>query len=144
MRTRGAWAAALIVAAAAGCSAPPPVEPEPGTLVLGTAQVVVDDVDGGTTDAVACSIAGPFTTITTGDATAGVRALVSNADGLSAKWVSINSLAGFTGSFQADLQGDARVTRTGRTYDISGTADGFRADRPSMRTTSTFTVKVAC
>jgi len=33
---------------------------------------------------------------------------------------------------------------TDRTYDISGTADGFNTDNPSFRTSGTFAIKVAC
>jgi ipoprotein LpqH len=33
---------------------------------------------------------------------------------------------------------------TGRTYDISGTADGFDTDRPSFRASGSFAVKVSC
>lgn len=133
----------LAMLALAGCSSPPPVEQQPGTLVLGTAQVTVADADGGTTDAVACTTAGSLITITTGDADSGIHALVSNDPELAAQWVNIRNVAGFSGSFQANLQGDAEVTQTGRTYSITGTADGFRSD-DVLRTSSPFTVKVAC
>ena len=33
---------------------------------------------------------------------------------------------------------------TGRTYDISGTADGFETDNPSFRKPGTFSLKVSC
>src|SRR5882757_4308732 len=128
----------------AGCSSPPPAKPQPGTLVVGTAAVTVNDVDAGSTDAVACTAAGALTTITTGDAQSGVTALVSNKDELTAESVSINNLGGFTGSYNAGLGGEATVTMTGRTYDITGTADGFATDNPSFRTNGTFTIKVAC
>jgi lipoprotein LpqH len=142
MRTLLIVAAAVVVLA--GCSSPPQTAPQPGTLVIGSAQVTVNDADAGTTDAVQCTTAGALTTITTGDDESGVSALVSNADGLVAKTVTIRNLGGFTGSFEADLQGDAKVTRTGRTYDITGSADGFDTDRPSFRSSGTFAVKVAC
>ena len=32
----------------------------------------------------------------------------------------------------------------GRTYDITGTADGFLTDKPSFRTNGTFAIKVSC
>lgn len=128
----------------AGCSSPPPQERQPGTLVIGSAQVTVNDADAGTTTAVQCTIAGPLTTITTGDDESGVSALVSNENGLVAKSVTIRNLGGFTGSYESDLQGEASVTQTGRTFDITGSADGFNAERPSFRAAGTFTVKVAC
>ena len=33
---------------------------------------------------------------------------------------------------------------TGRTYEITGTADGFATDNPSFRTSGTFTIAVSC
>jgi ipoprotein LpqH len=136
--------AAASVGAVAGCSSPPPAKPQPGTMVVGTAAVTVNDADAGSTDAVACTAAGPLTTITTGDAESGVTALVSNEGELTAESVSIRNLGGFTGSYNAGLGGKATVTMTGRTYAITGTADGFATDKPSFRTNGTFAIKVAC
>jgi lipoprotein LpqH len=131
--------------ALAGCSSgPPDYEPAPGTLVAGTAQVTVNGQDAGTTEAVQCDSTGPLTTITTGDQTAGVTAMVSNQDELVAETVTIRDLGGFTGSYNAGLGGEAEVTMTGRTYDITGTADGFNTDSPSFRVSGTFAIKVSC
>ena len=138
-------AAVLLVGAMAGCSSgPPPARPQPGTLVAGTAQVTINGKDAGSTEAVQCVPAGTLTTITTGDDASGVTAMVSNKTGLVAESVSINNLGGFTGSYNADLGGTAKVAMTGATYDINGTADGFNTDNPSFRTGGTFAIKVAC
>jgi lipoprotein LpqH len=67
-----------------------------------------------------------------------------NKDELAADAVSINNVGGFTGSYNRGLGGDAKVTMAGRTYDISGTADGFATADPSFRTSGTFAIKVAC
>lgn len=146
MTTRDiASAVLLVVGAAAGCSStPPPVTPRPGTLVAGTAKITINGKDAGTTEAVQCVGAGPLTTITTGDSTSGVTAMVSSRDTLKAESVSINNVGGFTGSYNAGLGGTAKVTMTGPTYDITGTADGFATDNPSFRTGGTFAIKVAC
>lgn len=138
-------AAAAATLAVAGCSSgPPDYTPAPGTLVAGTAQVTVNGQNVGTTHAVQCTSAGPLTTITTGDQTSGITTLVSNKDELTADAVSINNVGGYTGSYNAGLGGTAKVTMTDRTYDISGTADGFNTDNPSFRTSGTFAIKVAC
>ena len=138
-------AAGIAVGGIAGCSSDPPeTERQPGTLVAGTAQVTVNGQDIGTTEAVQCTPAGTLTTITTGDNTSGVTAMVSNKDELLAESVSINNVGGFTGSYNAGLGGTAKVTMTGRTYDISGTADGFLTDNPSFRANGTFAIKVSC
>jgi hypothetical protein len=137
-------AALAALGVVAGCSSAPPLKPEPGTLVVGTAAITVNDVDAGSTDAVGCTTAGPFTTITTGDTDSGVTALVSNKGELTAESVSIRNLGGFTGSYNAGLGGEANVTMTGRTYAITGSAQGFATDKPSFRANGTFAIKVAC
>jgi ipoprotein LpqH len=137
-------AALAALGVVAGCSSPPPAKPEPGTLVAGTAAVTVNGADTGTTDAVACTAAGPLTTITTGDAESGVTVLVSNAAELTVESVSIRNLGGFTGSYNAGLGGEATITMTGRTYSIEGGADGFATDKPSFRANGNFVIKVAC
>jgi hypothetical protein len=138
-------AAAAATLAVAGCSsAPPDYKPGPGMLVAGSAQVSVNGQNVGTTQAVSCSAAGPLTTITTGDQVSGVTALISNKNELAADAVSINNVGGFTGSYNRGLGGDAKVTMAGRTYDITGTADGFATADPSFRTSGTFAIKVAC
>lgn len=98
----------------------------------------------GTTEAVQCTPAGSLTTITTGDQASGITTLVSNKAELTAEAVDINNVGGFTGSYNAGLGGSAKVTMTGRTYDITGTADGFNTANPSFRTSGTFAIKVAC
>jgi lipoprotein LpqH len=131
--------------AVAGCSSGPPnYQPAPGTLVAGTAQMTVNGQNIGTTEAVQCTPAGSLTTITTGDQASGITTLVSNKAELTAEAVDINNVGGFTGSYNAGLGGSAKVTMTGRTYDITGTADGFNTANPSFRTSGTFAIKVAC
>lgn len=144
MKIQLAVAGAAILALA-GCSSQPPAPAlKPGELVAGTAKITINGQDAGTTKAVQCSPAGSLTTITTGDQASGVTAMVSNKDQLTAESVGINNVGGFTGSYNAGLGGDAKVTMTGHTYDISGTADGFKTDNPSFRTGGTFAIKVSC
>jgi lipoprotein LpqH len=128
-----------------GCaSAPDKASPAPGTLISGTAQITVNDADLGEFTSVHCTIAGPLTTITTGNDETGSTTTISNEEGLTAKAVSIRNLGGFTGSYNEGLGGEADVELDGNTYTITGTADGFATDKPSFRTTGTFSIKVAC
>ena len=136
-----AVAAAVVVA---GCSDPPEYRPAPGTLVSGTAHVTINGQDAGTTEAVDCDTTEWLTTITTGDQRAGVTAMVSNKDELTAETVTINNLGGFTGSYNGGLGGKADVKMTDQTYEISGTADGFDTAQPSFRKSGTFAIKVSC
>ena len=110
--------------------------------------MTVNGQDVGTTDSVQCSSAGTLTTITTGSPdnpdAPGISALVASEDELVVQEVGIRDLGGFTGSFNAGLGGEAAVTMTGRTYAITGTADGFETANPSFRKSGTFDIKVAC
>ncbi|WP_163721035.1 lipoprotein LpqH [Mycolicibacterium psychrotolerans] len=142
---RRTLAVVAAAAAVAGCSSSPPdYQPPPGQLVAGTAQVTVNGQDTGTTEAVQCTPAGTMMTISTGDAGSGVSAVVSSADELTVEAVGIRDLGGFTGSYNAGLGGEAKVTMSGRTYEIAGTADGFATDNPSFRTSGTFGIRVSC
>lgn len=148
MITRGVLAASagLAVLATAGCSSSPPPEyqPPPGALVAGTAQVAINGRDTGTTETVECTPAGSLMTMTTGDASSGVSVLVDSQDELTVRDVGIRDLGGFTGSFNDGLGGEAEVTMIDRTYQVTGTADGFDTDNPSFRSKATFEIKIAC
>jgi hypothetical protein len=116
-------------------------------MVAGTAQVTVNGQDTGTTKAVQCNTTEWLTTITTGDQTSGVTAMLSNKDELVVESVNIKDVGGFTGSYTAGVGDEAEgadVSMTGRTYDISGTADGFNTDKPSFRASGTFAIRVSC
>jgi lipoprotein LpqH len=139
-----ATAVALIAAGIAACSSSPAASPPRGALPAGTARVTINSRALPATTAVKCAPIGSLTTITTGDPAAGVTALVSNETGLIAKSVSINDLGGFTGSYMEGLDGKTDVSMAGETYVIRGTAHGFDTDNPSMRTTGTFAIQVAC
>jgi ipoprotein LpqH len=138
-----AAAAALVASGAAACSSPA-AAPPPGEIPAGTARVTINDKALPVVNAVKCLPIRSLTTITAGNETAGVTALVSNDAGLEAKTISINDMGGFTGSYMSGLGGKADVSMTGRTYIIRGTADGFDTANPHVRTTSTFAIQVSC
>lgn len=137
--------ATAVIASLAGCSNTPP-EPalRAGEVPVGTAAVTVNGQDLGRTDAVSCVREGARTTITTGDEQAGTTTVVSNNKGLATKSVSIRNLAGFTGTYWDGLDGTIAVHTAGATYEFSGEAVGFNADKPSQRATGSFVIKVAC
>jgi lipoprotein LpqH len=145
-----ACAVVLMAAGASACSsigsakAPPPQ----GSLQPGTALVTINDRALPETHAVKCTPIGSFTEVTTGGTGAAARpgtmTFVSSDKALRATSVSISDLGGFTGSYNAGLQGIADVTVQGYTYTIRGRAEGFETDKPSFKATGTFTIKVAC
>lgn len=94
-----------------------------------------------------CDTTGWLTTITTGDQSSGVTATLSAKEELAAESVGLNNVGGFTGSHNVGAGGEAEaaeVRMTGRTYDISGTADGFNTDSPSFRASGTFNIRISC
>gem|GEM_PF-646257 len=136
-------AAVLVAAGAAACSSPT-VSPPPGEIPAGTARVTINDRALPAMNAVKCMPIRSLTTITAGNAAAGVTALVSNETGLAAKTISINDMGGFTGRYMSGLEGKADVSMRGRTYIFRGAADGFDTQNPSVRTTSTFAIEISC
>lgn len=139
-------ACATAAVASLGACTKTPAEPAVGAgqVAVGTAAVTVNGQDLGKTDAVSCVREGAFTTITTGDASAGTTAVIDNQKGLTTKSVSIRNLGGFTGSYWAGLDGSADLHTTGVTYELKGEALGFNADKPSQRTTGSYVIRVAC
>jgi hypothetical protein len=91
-----------------------------------------------------CTQADSLVTITAGDNASGMTAVVDLASKPTARSVSIHNLGGFTGSYWQDLGSPARVSMGTKTYEITGSADGFHVDAPSFRKTETFAIKVAC
>ncbi|MCH9708894.1 MAG: lipoprotein LpqH [Actinomycetia bacterium] len=147
MKTR--WALNALAAAAtltvAGCSSQPgEYDPPPGAVTAGTAQMTVNGQDAGTTKSVECSTVGPLTTIKTGNQESGVFAMIMAEDAQVVRIVRIQDLSGFTGSYNSGLGGEANVAMIGRTFDISGTAEGFETAEPSFRASGSFQLKVSC
>ncbi|KAA8954315.1 lipoprotein LpqH [Mycobacterium sp.] len=144
-RFAAAAAAVLVIGAAVGCSSSQAApQAKPGTLAPGTAAITINGKDLGITDAVQCTTAESLTTIRTGHEDSGMTAMVSNTRQLTAEFVRIRNLNGFAGSYDRGLQGKAAVTITGATYTITGAAVGFDRAKPSVLTTETFAIKVAC
>jgi hypothetical protein len=138
-----AVAAVLLAGAAAGCS-DTAASPQPGVLPPGTAVLSVDGKDVGTTYSVRCQSIDWLTRIQTDIAGSSVNAMVSAADTLTADFVRLRDLNGFTGSYEQQLQGEATVTMTGPTYHITGAALGFNKATPTRLKAETFAIKVSC
>ncbi len=145
MMTRALVAAVAVTALLAGCSSGPEAErPRQGTLPGGTATLSIDDRETPNQQDVSCVVTGPVTTIDIGDDEAGSTAVVSNATGLQVESVSIRNLGGFTGSYNRGLSEPAKVSMTGRTFHLSGIAEGFSTDSPSFRRSGAFEIGVSC
>lgn len=136
-----------IVAGSVGCSsAQVPLESKskPDVLQPGNARLTVNDGHAVASAKVQCATVEHLTTIKIGDQSLVATAMVSNADQLSALWVRLHDADGFFGSYDHDLAGSARVTMVGSMYQISGTAEGFNAGKPSELITEKFALEVSC
>jgi len=128
----------------AGCSTTAPAAQPPGALPAGTAEVSINGADAGQTTQVSCSSAGTVTTITTGDDDSGTISAVDTSDGLRVQFAQVRNVDGFTGSYWDQLGPAAEAKMTGRTFQLSGTANGFEDNNASFRTSGTFSIRVAC
>jgi ipoprotein LpqH len=138
-----AAAAFLIIGAAGACSTVAAQKPESATLPPGTAHLTVNDKEVSTTQSVQCSNIGPLTTIKTGSEASGATVLVSNAGKLAIEYIRVRNVGGFTGDYNAGLEGEATVAMTGSTYEIHGTAVGYGPKSPEP-TSEPITIKAAC
>lgn len=137
-------AAVLMIGITAGCSSDKAAPPRPGVLPPGTAALTVDGKDVGTTYSVRCESVEWMTRIHTALDKSGVTAMLSNANHLKAEFVRFQDLAGFTGSYERELQGEATVTMTGPTYHITGAALGFNNAKRTQLAAETFAITVSC
>ena len=136
-------AAALVLGGALGCSSGPgPARPEPGAISPGTAQLRIDDRRLDST-AVRCDAIDTYTQIHTGDESSGVTVMLVRANHPTVEFVRIRNVGGFTGDYDRGLQGDAAVTMTSATYDISGVVIGY-SQHSNERRSAPFAIRVAC
>ena len=84
-------------------------------------------------------------TIDIGGDFAGAKVVVDErAEPAFAESVHIRNLNGFTGMYSRGGQGDADTSLSGDRFTISGTAHGYKADKPNEPATATFKIVTAC
>ena len=138
--------AVAVAVGVVGCSSSSPSEPKqpPGSLPPGTAQVQIDGKDAGRTIHVKCGQVVWSMFIDIGDKKSGAQVAFNTDRSFTATSVQITDMAGFTGSFQEGIQGDAKVSTLGSTYKITGTAAGFTQDAPDKNVTKPFQILANC
>jgi hypothetical protein len=137
-------AVAAAVLLLVGCAPGRAAVPGHGVLPPGTATLVVDGKRIGTTYSVRCQSIDWMTRIHADWHEAGVSAMLSSGGELTAEFVRLHDVDGFTGSYERARQGEASVTMTGPTYQIVGAAMGFNTAQPTRSKAETFTVTVSC
>ncbi len=73
-----------------------------------------------------------------------VLAVDENAQPPVVESVHIQNLSGFSGMYSRGGSGSADMSMTGDKFTISGTADGYKTDKPGEPATATFKIVVTC
>lgn len=137
-RSVASVAAALAVAVLAGCASRPP------TQIASTASVTVDGNDR-TFHIVKCGQLQWTRTIDIGGNFAGAKVVIDeNAQPATAESVRIQNLGGFSGMYSRGDGGNADLSVTGDKFTLSGTANGYKTDKPGEPATATFKIVVTC
>ena len=131
-------AAVLAVTGLGACS------PRPHTQISSTATVTVNGNDA-KLNVVKCSQLEWYRTSDIGCDCAGARVVIDErAQPLSTTSVRIQNLGGFTGMYSKDDGGSADMSLSGDKFTITGTANGFKTDKPSEPATATFKIIATC
>lgn len=131
-------AAALAVAGLGACSA------KPQTQLASTASVTINDTDTGN-HVVRCWQQEWYRTIAIGgDFAHATVAIDERQEPLTAMSVHIQNLGGFTGMYAKNDGGDANMSFSGDKFTITGTANGFKVDKPNEAASATFKIIATC
>ena len=130
--------AALAVTAGGACTA------KPQTQLASTAQVTIDGADTGSHVA-KCSQQDWYRTIAIGgDFAHATVAIDEHAERATATSVRFQNLGGFTGTYVKGGDGDASSSFSGDKFTVTGTANGFKVDKPNEAASVTFKIVATC
>ncbi|WAJ44490.1 lipoprotein LpqH [Mycobacterium sp. Aquia_216] len=133
-----ATVAALTFALLAACTARPPAQ------ISSTASVNVDGSDA-SFHVVKCGQSQWTRTIDIGGSFAGAKVVIDQgAQPASAESVQIRNLGGFTGMYSRGGSGDADMSMSGDKFTVTGTASGYKTDKPGEPATAQFKIVVTC
>lgn len=131
-------AVALAVAVLGACS------PRPQTQLSSTASVTVNGNDA-KVNVVKCNQLEWYRTIDIGGDFAGATVVIDErAQPLITTSVRIRNLGGFTGMYSKDDGGDADMSLSGDKFTITGTANGFKTDKPGEPASAVFKIVATC
>jgi hypothetical protein len=137
-RIAAATAAALAVAGLGACSA------RPQTQISSTASVTVNGNDA-KINVVRCNQLEWYRTIDIGGEVAGAKVVIDGrTQPLTTMSVRIQNLGGFTGMYSKDDGGDADMSFSGEKFTITGTANGFKTDKPGEPASAAFKIVATC
>jgi hypothetical protein len=137
-RTAATAVAALAVVVVGACSS------GSRTATSSTASVTVNGTDT-TIHVVKCSQLEWYRTIEIGGNLSGATVTIDErAQPLTATSVRIRNVGGFTGMYSQGADGDAGMSFSGDKYTISGTANGYKTDKPGEPASATFKISATC
>ncbi|GAB1812373.1 lipoprotein LpqH [Mycobacterium sp. MUNTM1] len=139
MRNRIVAAAAVLTVALVGaCTARPPDQ------LAATASVTVNGNDRNF-HIVKCSQREWSRTIEIGGNFAGAKLIIDeSAQPATVESVHIQNLGGFSGMYSRGDGGSADMSMTGDKFTVSGTANGYRTDKPGEPADATYKIFVSC
>ncbi len=139
----GILAAAAVIAGLAGCSnnksstasSPAPAE-----------NVVIDGQTQNISGPVSCTPVDANLSISIGDPTNGVGAVITTANPLAVQSVGLGNVNGVTLGYSAAApnSGNVQATKSGNSYTIKGTATGVNLSSPQQPVTKPFEMDVTC
>ncbi|GLE54608.1 hypothetical protein ATCCBAA256_42060 [Mycobacterium montefiorense] len=136
-RIVAATAAVLAVAGVGACTSRP-------SQIASTASVAVNGNDANF-HVVKCSQLGWTRTIDIGGNFAGAKVIIDEgAQPATAQSVRIQNLGGFTGMYSRGGSSSADMSMTGDKFTITGTANGFKTDKPNEAASAEFKIIATC
>jgi hypothetical protein len=137
-RIVAAIAAVLAVAGLGACTSRPP------TQISSTASVTVNGNDANF-HVVKCGQIGWTRTIDIGGNFAGAKIVIDEgAQPATAQSVRIQNLGGFTGMYSRGGSSSADMSMSGDKFTITGTANGFKTDKPNEAASAEFKIIATC
>jgi lipoprotein LpqH len=152
--------AAIVIAGLSGCSSDEKKSESPTTAAetttgAGTAsataapsgggtKITIDGQDQNVSGTVVCSEMGGNMNIAIGDAATGIAAVLSS-DASTVQSVGLGNVNGVTLGYQSGTgQGEAKATKDGNNYKISGSATGIDMANPMQPVNKPFEIAVTC
>ena len=141
--------AAIVIAGLAGCSSEKKSETSGDTSSAASAEgkstVTIDGKDQAVQGTVVCSTMGENVNIAIGDATTGIGVVLSTGDSPTVTSVGLGNVNGVTLGYQNGTgQGEAKATKDGSNWTISGTATGIDMANPMQPVNKPFEISVTC
>jgi ipoprotein LpqH len=134
--------AAIVVAGLSGCSSG---GGGTGSTTNGDVTVTLDGQAQTVKGNVSCVTQGGNVVIGIGDATAGIGATLTSGDSPEVQTVGMGSSSGVALAYtKGGVGGEAKATKDGSKYDITGKVTGIDIKNPLAPVTKPFEIKVTC